>query len=219
MMLLSIKEKLFMYNKDLFERICNVSCSWDELKEFVTVINEKEFDLDNPFEKYYNVDRLISAIEKYQAKEIDAIFLACWMNAYNWIITGGFKIEDKDKSIGLKKFLVWQIVDWIDSLSFFNVDVDQYDLEEYKNIYKVLDSVLQDSDQCSAVFAQHGCDDDEVVVLISNDSARYFIKVYGYLDYSDDEIDFTKIEDTDLTNRVNRLLSLGYRELTYCNWE
>ena len=61
-----------MYNKELFEKICSVSCSFEELESFVSGIDKREFDLDSPFEKYYNVDKIISAIGKYQSKEIGA---------------------------------------------------------------------------------------------------------------------------------------------------
>lgn len=212
-----------MFNKDLFNRICNVSCSWEELKEFVIAIDKKEFDVENPFEKYYSVDRIISAIEKYQAKQINAKFLAYWMNAYDWIIMGGFKIEYEDESVALKDFLIWTIADWLDSLSFFDDSDDWYNLEEYKNTYKVLDSVLQDLPTCKAVFSELDEEDftqeDAVVVLIMNDKAKYFIKVYGDLDYNNEKVKFEKIKAIDLKKRAQQLLDFGYKELKYCNWE
>lgn len=208
-----------MYNQKLFDKICSVSCSFGELKEFVTNIDKKEFDLHNPFEKYYSVQSIIFAIEKYQSKEIDAKFLAYWMNAFNWIIMGGFKDNIDDEGVTLKEFLIWTITDWIDSLSFFDDTNDFYNLEDYKNVYKVLDSVLQDIDQCKAIFTEYDCSEDAVVVLITNDVAEYFIKVYGELDYNNDVIYFEKVESDYLKDKVNDLHNLGYRELKYYNWD
>ena len=208
-----------MYNKELFDKILDVSCSFEELENFVIDINKKEFDLENPFEKYYDVNRIIFAIEKYQSKEIDARFLACWMNAYNWIIMGGFKINHDYEAISLKEFLIWEIVDWIDSLSFFDDSEDYYDLEEYKNTYKVLDYVLRDIDNCNAVYAETHYGEGAVVVLIMNDNLKYFIKVYGDLDYKDETIQFEKVEPTHLKDRVKHLQNHGYRELKYGNWD
>ena len=91
-----------MYKKELLKKICDISCSSNELDEFVSQINKNEYDSDNPFEKYYDVDRLIVAIDKYNSKEIDAKFLAHWMNAYNWIVMGGFKRMEDTAETSLK---------------------------------------------------------------------------------------------------------------------
>ena len=205
-----------MFNKALFEKICNVSCSPEELNGFITGIDTKEFDSDKPFEKYYRVGTLLSAIEKYQAKEIDADFLACWMVAYNWIIMGGFRIEESNKNFSLREFLIWELSDWIDGLSFFEDEDDWYDLNEYKTTFKVLDCVLRDIDKCKAVFAQHGYKDDDVVVLITNEGSKYFIKVYGELDFNNLNIGFEKIEFSDLQQKAQSLLDSNYTELIYC---
>lgn len=210
-----------MYNKELFNKICNVNCPFAELEEFCATIDKKEFDLETPFEKYYSVDTLILAIKKYQSKGIDAKYLAHWMNAYNWLIMGGFKIKYKDESVSLKEFLIWRISDWIDSLSFFDDSDDWYNLEEYKTAFKVLDKVLQELDHCRAVFAK----DDEnynyndVVVLITNDTDKYFVKLYGELDYDNDKIDFEKVEYSYLDSQAAQLYNSGYQELIYFNWE
>ena len=51
-----------MYDKDLYNKIINASCSFEELEKFVIKIDKKEFDLDNAFEKYYDVERILYAI-------------------------------------------------------------------------------------------------------------------------------------------------------------
>ena len=204
-----------MYNKCLFEKICNVSCSFAELEKFVSDMSKEEFDLENPFEKYYNVEAIISAIEKYQSNQISTSFLAYWMNAYNWIIMGGFKIDNSDESISLKEFLIWTISDWLDSLSFFNWGEEYYNLEDYKNTYRVLDSFWKDIGQCEAVFAEDGYNDDDVVVLITNNNSKSFARIYGELDYNNEAIDFEKVEPSCLENRAKQLNDSGYKELKY----
>ena len=213
-----------MFDKELFKKICDVSCEFDELKKFTNKIDKKEFDLDNAFEKYYKVERIICAIEKYQAKKIDAEFLAYWSNAYNWIIMSGFKIENGDKSVSLKELLIFEISDWLDGLSFFDGDDDFYDLEEYKTTFKVLDSVLQDIDSCEAIFALDPDEDDgdydyyahDVEVLIKNDNAQYFIKIHTDCIYPDDNVLFTQVKPEELGNQATQLQKQGYRELKYC---
>ena len=55
-----------MYDKDLYNKIINASCSFEELEKFVIKIDKKEFDLDNAFEKYYDVERILYAIRRYE---------------------------------------------------------------------------------------------------------------------------------------------------------
>lgn len=216
-----------MFDKDLFKKICDVSCDWGELEKFVVNIDKKEFDLSNALEKYYKVERIICAIEKYQSKKINAKFLAYWSNAYDWIINSGFKMENNDKSISLKEFLIFEISDWLDSLSFFDDSDDWYNLEEYKTTFKVLDSVLQDIDNCEAMFAVVADEEDEdydyyahdVAVLIKNVNAKYFIKVYADCIYPDDNVLFSKVPLTELENQATQLHKQGYRELKYCYYE
>lgn len=216
-----------MFDKELFKKICDVSCDWSELEKFVTDIDKKEFDLSNAFEKYYNVERIICAIEKYQSKKLNAKFLAYWSNAYNWIINSGFKRENNDKSISLKEFLIFEISDWIDGLSFFDGSEDLYNIEEFKTVFKVLDSVLRDVDNCEAIFAVDADEQDEdydyyahdVDVLIKNVKAKYFIKVYTDCIYPDDNVLFSKVPLTELENQTTQLQKQGYRELQYCVWE
>lgn len=215
-----------MFNKELFEKICDVSCDWSELEKFVINIDKKEFDLNNAFEKYYNVERIICAIEKYRSKKINAKFLAYWSTAYDWIINSGFKIENNDKSVSLKEFLIFEISDWLDSLSFFDDSDDWYDLEEYKNTFKVLDFILQDIDDCEAIYAVEAEDDEDndyythdVTVLIKNVKEKYFIKLYTDCIYPENNVLFTKVLLTDLESQEGQLQKQEYIELKYYGWE
>lgn len=44
-----------MYNKELFDKIVNANCTFEEAEAFGRDNDKKEFDLDKPFEKYYNL--------------------------------------------------------------------------------------------------------------------------------------------------------------------
>ena len=214
-----------MFNKDLFDKICNVNCSFEELEQFVVEMHKKEFDLDNPFEKYYSVDRVISAIEKYQSKQVGAKYLAYWMSAYDWIIMGGFKIGYAENGISLKEFVIWEIADWLDGLSFFEDSDDWFDLEKYKTVFKVLSRVFEDIDDCEAVFAQTGSDgeeydeedddDDCVVVLAVNNVQKYYIKIYGQLNFTDIKTNFSQIDFAELNRKAENLQKNGHTELKY----
>ena len=114
-----------MFDQELFEKICKVSCTCEELKEFSCDINETEFDLDNPFTKYYSLDSILQCINLYEKGVVSADFVAYWANAYNWIVMGGFETNvnnEKEISVSLETVLIWAISDWLDSLSFFDGD-------------------------------------------------------------------------------------------------
>ena len=85
-----------------------------------------------------------------------------------------------------------------------------YNFEVYKNTFKVLDTVLQDIIHCKAVFAENSPYDDEgATVLITNDSAKYYIKLDEELNFCKEIDGITKTEIDDLENRAKHLMELG----------
>lgn len=202
-----------MFEKKLLEKICEAKCSIKELEDFVYNIDKKDFDLDYPFEKYYDLNRIITMIEKYQNNLISAKYLAYWMNAYNWIIMGGFKIEDNDNHITLKRFIICLICDWLDSLSFFNY-CGEYELEKYKESFKSLNRVYLDCAECSAVFTPYGNNDD-ICVLVVNEKSSYFVVLYDELDYVNSKCDIRLSDIDSIKDEIKRVNKIGYTRLAY----
>ncbi len=202
-----------MVEKKLLEKICEAKCSIKELEDFVHNIDEKNFDLDNPFEKYYDLDRIIAVIEKYQNGLINAKYLANWMNAYNWIMMGGFKIDDDDNHINLKELLIWLICDWLDSLSFFDC-CGEYELEKYKESFRSLNRVYLDCAECNAVFTPYG-DNDDICILVVNEKSSYFVVLYDELDYADSKCDIRQSDIDSIKDEIKRVTKIGYTRLTY----
>lgn len=209
-----------MYNVKLFEKIFQVTCSWEELHSFVREIDKQKYDLDNPFEKYYNLEKILFAIQRYEKKEIDDKFLACWMNAYNWIIMGGFKIEASDNSITLKEWLEWEICDWLDSLSFFDDSEEWFELDKYKKAFTVLSKVYCNIKDWDSVFssAEDRYDEGDVVVLVYNEKTKEFVKIYGELDYYRLDVKFQRVELKELEKQIEQLKDSGYQQLKYGDW-
>ena len=115
-----------MFDKTMYEKIFTVTCTLEELENFVSCKTKKEFDLDNAFQKYYSLERIFSAIEKYKAKEISDHYLANWASAYNWIISAGLDFQSKTNH-KIKEIIAFEISDWLDSLSFFDEDEEVCD--------------------------------------------------------------------------------------------
>ena len=207
-----------MYNKELFKKIVNVSCSAEELEAFTTEIDKKEFDTDNAFEKYYDSEKILFAISRYENKEIDDLYLANWMAAYMWIIMGGYKTVDNNSSITFEQWIKWEICDYLDSLSFFDDSEEWYKLDNYKNSFRVLDMIYRNSNDWDKIFAhtdELGDNEGDVVMLISNAKTKEFVKIYGELDYLNEEVDFSQTEPDELEKAIKRLKENGYRELRF----
>lgn len=211
-----------MYNKKLLEKICNVTCSCEELEVFKTKFDKKEFDLHNPFQKYYALDKILFAIKRYESKEISDKFLAYWMCMYNWLIMGYFEPVTKDNAVTFKKWLEWEICDWLDSLSFFDDSDDWYNLEDYKNSFAVLDKIYRNSNDWDRVFAhtdERGDNDNDIVVLAYHKKNKEFVKIYSELDYCRLDVKFQRIELDELEKQMEELKEKGYQQLDYGTWD
>lgn len=120
----------------------NCECSFDELAEFsVNMSVKKDFDFDDSFNKYYNLDKILMAIEKYLNKTINAEYLAYWANVYNWILMASYFFND-NYSNSFKQLLRNSISWELDALSFFdseNIKQDTINLNKFIVEFKVLD--------------------------------------------------------------------------------
>ena len=197
-----------MYDKELFGKIISASCTFEELEAFVINIDKKEFDIDNAFEKYYDAERILYVIRRYEKKEISDKYLAHWMNAYNWIIMAGFRTQQENKEIVFKDWLVWEISDWLDSLSFFDDSEDYITLENYRDFFLITDKIYKSIDEWECVFAhtdEFGDNEDDVVLLAVNNKTKEFVKIYGNLDYLNEKAKIEKIEADELKKETEQL--------------
>ena len=120
----------------------NCECSFDELAEFsVNMSVKKDFDFNDSFNKYYNLDKILMAIEKYLNKTINAEYLTYWANVYNWILMASYFFND-NYSNSFKQLLRNSISWELDALSFFdseNIKQDTINLNKFIVEFKVLD--------------------------------------------------------------------------------
>lgn len=207
----------------ILSKICNMDCSFETLEAFVIAVSNK-IDKYNDFDKYYDVNKIITVIEKYQNGQIDEKYLAYWTNAYNWILQDSFVTEDDKmgfvyvKTISLKEFIWWILSEILDSISFYDEDISEYyNFNDIKKEIKQLDKLIKDNEkgQCKASFAiLNSEDNNKIVVLIINEVEEYYAKLYGYLDYNNLFTEFNKITHSAFFCKVSRLKKKGYKELT-----
>lgn len=85
--------------RQLYDRICNLTCSIDDLEEFNALESNWEegksgeiknfttpYDLNEPFRKYYNLETVLKALDMFKNKQINRYYLSEWLEAYSEIL-------------------------------------------------------------------------------------------------------------------------------------
>ena len=210
-----------MFDKEMYEKIFTVSCTFEELKNFVIGIDKKELDLDNAFQKYYSLDCILSAIQKYKAKQISDKFLAYWACVYNWIISAGLAFQSKTNH-KIKEILSFEISDWLDSLSFFDETEEFFDIEKYINVFSTLDKIYNGINDWEFEYAPTNefCDENgDIWLLFINIKEGLFLKLChdGYGDYIVGNKEPWGEDDID--KAIQSLKANGYKEMPYTNYD
>lgn len=170
-----------MYDKEIIEKVCNLIYSKDDVCRKVTTI---KYDYLYPFKKYYDVNIIVGAINKYLSKEWDDETLASWCCDYLWILCGGF-YDDLKEDLNLFEDFLKEVISWsLDGLAFFREDNNFLEdiindllsiIEQHKN----WDYLWQTRDEWKAVYAPVGQNDeingDQYVVTINEKRKEYMI--------------------------------------------
>jgi hypothetical protein len=213
---------LFMFDTVLFDKICSVNCSDQELKEFKRGIERRKFDTDNAFDKYYSIESILKCFDLYKTGKISEKFLADWAYAYDFIIMGGFKrMENEDSKMDttLKKVISWEISDWLDSLSFAYM-YDTLEIDDYSNGLCTMDAIYKNIDDWNAFYSytgmkyDNGEDFSNIYVLLVNDKSREFIIFENDgCDFREYKLQANLCEEAALEQMMRDLKNMGYKEL------
>lgn len=201
-----------MYNKEMFEKICNVECSFEELESFVVGIDKKEYDFDDAFEKYYRIESILKAIWRYHNNEVNELYLAYWADAYNWIINSSFNVQRH--AVSLKDIVKRDISDWLDSLSFFN-EGDVFLKTDYKTAFKMLDYLYQTIDEWEGFYAYEAIDEEsfDSAMLFVNHKTKEFTVRYDHVMRFDVKKDIKEVSKKELNEEIMSLRQCGYCKL------
>ncbi len=218
-----------MVDKELLERIADAACGADELADFCVNLDEREYDLDGSFQKYYRLGRILHAIERFERGEIDVEYLAAWATAYKWIImaTEWERPDGVNGPIGYSDCLVEMISNTLDDLAFLE---DLYPKEEwtewlkkdYKKTFREYDYVLSTLGEWTAFHAVIEPPEDfeldnfpDVSFLGVNESKKLFVQftIFGFIP-DVKRIKEPKIPPEKMTEKIVALKDAGYREPT-----
>ena len=169
-----------MFDKELIERICNLTCTKEDVCRNQTTI---KYDYEYPFEKYYDINVIVGAINKYISKEWDDETLAGWCCIYNWILCGGFNRNVKEDLNSLEQYLFDDLSWSLDGLSFFDADTyfeeSEDEIFDIINGYKNWNHIWQTRNDWKGVYATIGeydkTNESQYVLLINEKLKEYII--------------------------------------------
>ena len=205
-----------MYDKDLIQRVCNLTCSKEDVVRSQTTI---AYDKLQPFRKYYNVEAIKGAMEKFTSDEWDDQTLAHWACTYCWILSGGLGDNVKEDLDTFEGFFR-DVVTWdLDGLSFFSAEDDEStDMHECIKLFEYYDHVWQTRKQWRAVYAMIGPfaeeNGDQYVALINDTTKEYMIIYSDHLEngFQDEYFKFVTQEEHILL--IEQLKNSGYQILS-----
>lgn len=187
----------------------NCECSFDELAEFsVNMSVKKEFDFNNSFNKYYNLDKILMAIEKYLNKTINAEYLTYWANVYNWILMASYFFND-NYSNSFKQLLRNSISWELDALSFFDSENEKQDKKNLKKFivdFKILDYLYNKINNLMIYYASYKDEFDQTIIkVLFVDEKNNVFHVLETDNFIPEENVGTKIEINELKGKVLNL--------------
>ncbi len=204
-----------MFDLELTKKICNVACDLEEINIDQTKV---KYDNDHPFKKYYRLETIIKAINKYKNNEISDECLAHWSCLYCWILNGGFSDDlTEDYDCELEKIIRYEISDVLDSLSFYDGET-YYDLNEYIEAFKSLDLLLKDIEKWEGFFTpteNADYNEDQYVVLFNKIDKQFIILYTDYFENGNSYEDLLFVDEEEYNDKLNTLIQLGYKELSY----
>ena len=206
-----------MYNKNLYNKMINCECSFDELAEFsVNMSVKKDFDFNDSFNKYYNLDKILMAIEKYLNKTINAEYLAYWANVYNWILMASYFFND-NYSNSFKQLLRNSISWELDALSFFDSENEKQAKKNLKKFivdFKILDYLYNKINNLMIYYASYKDEFDQTIIkVLFVDEKTNVFHVLETDNFIPEKNVGTKIEINELKGKVLNLSKQKYKKM------
>ena len=205
-----------MYDKELIQRVCNLTCLKEEVVRDQTTI---KYDTEHPFRKYYSLSTIKGAIEKYISNEWDDQTLAHWACIYCWILSGGFddNLTDDLNSFEtfFKDFITWDL----DGFSFFSAEYEEpNDMQKSIALFEHYDHIWQTRNEWNVVYAMIGPfaeeNEDQYALLVNNTKKEYMIMHSDHLENGYEDEHFHFVSQDEYVALVEQLKKDGYTVLS-----
>lgn len=202
-----------MFYNGFYKRILDLSCTDEDLKR---KIDDIQYDVDNAFDKYYDISIICKAIDKFLDYQwFDSTF-SSWACHYMYIILQDSLNVKNDNT--LKGIIQDYITDLLDSLTFFSYDYfneenNSQDLKEYKELFINLDIVYNSLSSWTGYCTK--CNEHNSLLLVNHTNQQYIILSFCfYEDNCKDE----NVKNVDIKKHLNILIDLqkqGYKLLHF----
>ena len=205
-----------MYYNDFYKRILDLSCTDEDLKG---KIDDIQYDVDNAFDKYYDISIICKAIDKFLDYQwLDSTF-SSWAYHYMYIILQDSLNEKTDNT--LKEVIQDYITDLLDSLTFFSYDYfnkenNPQDLKEYKELFINLDIVYNSLSSWTGYCTKCNEHSDNYSLLLVNHTTQQYIILSFCFD--EDNCKDENVKNVDIKEHLNILIDLqkqGYKLLHF----
>lgn len=169
---------------DYIKRICNLTCTENDLLKNEHFI---KYDYDHPFDKYYNLNIIINAFNKYKDINDEYRLLENWSNIYGLILSNGcLSIAKQDYSV-LKKNIVnsiYYLLNGVSSDCFITREYAEYNFDYKKTLlsFKNLNHVLETLEERNLIYLCQKDEDyiEEIFGILINNKRKECLIIYNY---------------------------------------
>ena len=203
-----------MLDIELRTKIIDGTCTRKELKNFTEHFNKCDFDLDNPFKKFYNLEKILNVIEKKKNNKISSSYYSMWNYAYKLIISFGDNFAYSE----IEYFIVNEIKHLLSSISY-DTKYNKKLLNHFAGKFIFLDSILNNSTKWKYFYYEerrldyvNWCNGN--YCLFINDEEKTFGLINSFHDIEDDS-DFKFYKLCHLKEMVRVLNRNHYKNLKF----
>lgn len=160
-----------MVNPKELMKICKLKCNINEI-----CIDDINFDYENAFDKYFNIEYLIDAIDSNAENELSNADLAQWAYLFMNIISHN-DYAKLIKNDAIKYVVINLITDYLDGLSFYDEDNFHY-LQYIVKQIGTLDYIYKTKEHWK-MYADFCCDVNgnkmTIILLVNDNQKMYFL--------------------------------------------
>ena len=208
-----------MQVKDLIEKVCTLSCTKEDLVlDYSSIKNLELKDSKCSFIKYYNLNTILDAFNKYINKEWNIETLVNWCSIYTGIIEGDFLVNSKINFKGVERLIYDLITTELDIFPGMYADETDY-LDETLDILnklKFYDSLWQQRKDLKAFTIERDLDPNaiSVLTLLINEKTKEYMTVSSIEDIIFDE-SIHRININELKQLILKLEKDKYKLVNY----
>ena len=202
-----------MFDKEYIKRVCDLSLNEEDYSKSQILI---KYDLDKPFKKYYNINIITSALNKYLLNEWSEEKLTHWACHYMWVLNGGFDGRVIEDLSSLENLYLQIISNYLDELSFFSSD--GWDNPKIRilnliNSAKDFDYIWQRINHWKAYYMQINSEDANLLILVNDIDNLWAYLFAEYFIDTDDSGMINKISENEFKKLFEKLLGSSYKIL------